>query len=87
VVLPGRCLMTSLRQPYAVSAAAHAEALVDVVERLMHEFEHRLPLDYVSGVVLGCQRDISGTSAGALPEMLERLARQRLVAAAGNAQD
>lgn len=53
--------------------------VVDVTERLMAEFEHRLGLDEISRVVTGCRHDLEGTPAGALPELVERLARQRLL--------
>lgn len=52
--------------------------VIDVTERLMAEFEDRLGLEVISGVVNGCRRDLSGTPSGALPELVERLARQRL---------
>ena len=52
--------------------------VVDVTERLMAEFEDRLGLDVISGVVNGARRDLAGTPAGALPELVERLSRQRL---------
>ena len=53
--------------------------LVDVVERLMAEFEDRLSLPVIAQVVSGCRRDLAGTPETALPEMVERLARQRLL--------
>ena len=52
--------------------------VVDVTERLMAEFEDRLGLEVISRVVNGSRRDLSGTPAGALPELVERLSRQRL---------
>lgn len=53
--------------------------VVDVTEQLMAEFEDRLGLEVISRVVNGCRRDLDCISALALPEMLERLARQRLL--------
>lgn len=53
--------------------------VVDVTERLMAEFEDQLGLDQISRVVTSCRHDLEGTSAGALPELVERLARQRLL--------
>ena len=53
--------------------------VADVVERLMPEFDGRLGLECVSQAVLACRRDLAGSPAGALPELLERLARQRLL--------
>ena len=58
--------------------AAPADA-VDVTERLMAEFEHRLGLDQIIRIVTGCRRDLVDTPPGPLPELLERLARQRLL--------
>lgn len=52
--------------------------VVDVTERLMAEFEDRLPLNVISGVVNACRHDLQGTPTGPLPELLDRLARQRL---------
>ncbi len=52
--------------------------VVDVTERLMAEFEDRLPLNVISGVVNACRHDLQGTPSGPLPELLDRLARQRL---------
>lgn len=52
--------------------------VIDVTERLMAEFEDRLGLQVISGVVNACRRDLQGTPSGPMPELLERLARQRL---------
>jgi hypothetical protein len=50
------------------------ESYCDVAERLFGEFErvHRLPV--IAAVVRQCQVQLEG----AVPELLERLARQRL---------
>ena len=53
--------------------------VIDVTARLMAEFEDRLGLQVISGVVNACRRDLQGTPSGPLPELLERLARQRLL--------
>lgn len=52
----------------------------DIVERLLGEFDPRLSLAEISGVVHQCRQQLhgQGTSLGALPELLERLARERL---------
>ena len=57
--------------------------VIDVTERLMAEFEDRLGLQVISGVVSACRRDLQGTPSGPMPELLERLARQRLSDLAG----
>jgi len=53
--------------------------LADVVERLSAEFQGRLGPEWVARTVLGCRRDLTGTPVGPLPELIERLARQRLL--------
>lgn len=60
-------------------AADRPDTVVDVVERLMGEFEDRLNLRQISRVVLGCRADLAGCPPGALPELVERLAHQRLL--------
>jgi len=55
--------------------------VVDVTERLMAEFEDRLGLDLISRIVTVCRRDLANKPEGDLPELVERLARQRLLAA------
>lgn len=55
--------------------------VVDVTERLMAEFEDRLSLPEITRVVARCRQDLQGTPAGALPELVERSARQRLLSA------
>ena len=57
--------------------------VIDVTERLMAEFEDRLELQVISGVVNACRRDLQGTPSGPMPELLERLARQRLLDVVG----
>ena len=53
--------------------------VIDVTERLMAEFEDRLGLERITAVVNGCRRDLGAIPETALPELVERLARQRLV--------
>ncbi len=55
--------------------AAHATA--GAVARLSVEFPAQ-PAAVVSRTVDQCRRDLDGAPPGALPELLERLARQRL---------
>ena len=57
--------------------------VIDVTERLMAEFEDRLGLQVITGVVNACRRDLQGTPSGPMPELLERLARQRLLDVVG----
>ncbi len=50
----------------------------DLTERLFAEFEWRHPLPVITAVVRQCDADLSGAPPEALPELLERSARQRL---------
>jgi hypothetical protein len=55
-----------------------ADPLVDVAVRVYAEFADRATLAEVLAVVARCRNDLDTPSAAALPEMVERLARQRL---------
>jgi len=58
-----------------------AESLADVTEVLMGEYREYLSLAAVSDVVLAAHRDLHGqVPDDAHPELLYRLARQRLSA-------
>lgn len=48
------------------------------VARLAVEFRSRLRPQVIGRVVRGCRRDLSGVPTTALPELVERLARERL---------
>lgn len=61
------------------SAVLAGDTLADVIEQLMTEFEDRLELSTISDVVLGCRADLDCSPVAALPELIERLARQRLL--------
>ncbi len=50
----------------------------DVIERLFREFDGVLPLPVIVKVTNVCRHQLSGSPAAARPELLERLARQRL---------
>jgi len=52
------------------------------VSRLADEFRDRLGAQYVRRIVQLARADLSGVPAGAVPELVERLARQRLTLAA-----
>jgi hypothetical protein len=51
---------------------------MDVTRRLLAEFGAHLEPEVIAAVVDGCRQDLAGTPTGPLPELLERLARQRL---------
>lgn len=56
------------------------DSYADVVERLFRDFEDRHPLWMISDVVAGCRSELDAqTAAPARSEMIERLARQRLL--------
>lgn len=55
-----------------------ADPLVEVVVRVYGDFADRATLAEVLAVVARCRDDLDTLSAAALPEMVERLARQRL---------
>jgi hypothetical protein len=57
---------------------AAGEGVADVTERLLAEFGTERDLAAIAAVVLGCRAELAAVSSGALPELLERLARQRL---------
>lgn len=46
--------------------------------RLMRDFHGDFGVDEITTVVTKCRNDLSGEPVGALPELVERLARQRL---------
>ena len=48
------------------------------VARLADEFADRLRPQLIVHVVRDCRRDLGGSPVGALPELVERLARHRL---------
>jgi hypothetical protein len=50
----------------------------DVVERLFREFEGSIPLPTIVEVTHACRDQLSGSPITAMPELLERLVRQRL---------
>lgn len=59
-------------------------SVADVTERLMVTYENEVPLELVSAVVLEARSNLSGqVPQGALPELLYRLAGQRLSHLAG----
>ena len=64
-----------------------ADTQADVIEQLMSEFEDRLELSTISDVVLGCRADLDCSPVAALPELIERLARQRLLDRAAGGPD
>jgi hypothetical protein len=57
----------------------HALSYADLVERLFREFEDHVTLTAIADVVRESRRQLQGSPPHALPELTERLARQRLI--------
>ena len=53
-------------------------SLADVIDRLLTEFASRLSLNVVVSTVRRCRHELDIIHGPALPELVERLARQRL---------
>jgi hypothetical protein len=64
--------------PAAVDPAAVDPAVDQAVARLAAEFSDRLRPQLIVRVVRNCRRDLGGSPVGAMPELVERLARHRL---------
>ena len=58
--------------------AASQAMFTSIAMRLSEEFGHRCSTRVVEDVILVCRQDLAGSPPGALPELVERLARQRL---------
>ena len=58
----------------------------ECVSRLAAELPCEYPLAEIIAIVMECQQDLSGEPASALPELVERLARYRIFAAASVAE-
>jgi hypothetical protein len=54
------------------------DPLVDVAVRVHGDFSEHATLTQVLAIIEGCRRDLDSPSAAAMPELVERLARQRL---------
>ena len=70
--------------PTPLSSAHHDTSLAGITERLMIEFGDRVQVSTISEIVLECRHDLQGSPVLALPELVERLARQRLLEASSD---
>jgi hypothetical protein len=71
--------MTSVALPAADLPAASADRSVEAaVARLAAEFSEKLRPQLIVRIVRESRRDLGGSPVGALPELVERLARFRL---------
>lgn len=77
----------STTDPDNRSAPRGVDSYADVVERLFGEFEDRYPLSVIVAAVQECRVQLPCSPATAMPELLERLARQRLSTAGGTMTD
>ncbi|MEO6700112.1 MAG: hypothetical protein ABI140_00070 [Jatrophihabitantaceae bacterium] len=57
---------------------SHEKSFADMIERLFRQFEDRLPLTTIVRVVRESRDQLRGSPAGAMPELTERLAAERL---------
>jgi hypothetical protein len=68
--------MTSVVPP--ATDASRDPSVDQAVARLAEEFRDRLRPQLIVRVVRNCRRDLGGSPVGAMPELVERLARYRL---------
>jgi hypothetical protein len=64
-------------QPVPTPPSSDALWVELTVTRLVTEFDREV--EAVRATVCGCRHDLRGTPTGALPELVERLARQRII--------
>ncbi|MGZ4523780.1 MAG: hypothetical protein ACXVGN_08680 [Mycobacteriaceae bacterium] len=57
------------------------ELYADTVERLFTEFDGLVSLPVIGATVHECREQLCSSPEAAMPELLERLARQRLISA------
>jgi len=67
------------RTPSATTGTRTDRSVAEAVERLDREFRGAVRRDVIVTVVRRSHQELDSPSAGALPELLERLARQRLL--------
>ncbi|MGH3503333.1 MAG: hypothetical protein ACRDQA_20920 [Nocardioidaceae bacterium] len=65
----------------SVAARSVVAELAEIIERLALE-PHGIRLGELTALVLRCRTDLAGSPAAALPELTERLARERIQTAA-----
>ena len=70
--------LTPHRTTPPVDPGGHDGSFADMVERLFRKFDRHLTLPEIVGVVRESREQLRGSPRGALPELTERLAYQRL---------
>ena len=73
-----RVLPAGVRLPH-IAGVAHTVDLEEVASRLRDEFGEQVPIETILAVVRTSRLDLQGSPPAALPELVERLARQRLL--------
>jgi hypothetical protein len=76
--LPADPSRTELDGEDGVTGEYHALSYADLVERLFREFEDHVTLAAIVDLARECRQQLKGSPEQALPELTERLARQRL---------
>lgn len=89
--------MTATRSPHSLpdkqkvsrviaeSTPTESDSLADITERLFGAFEAQFGLAAIADIVRRCRGELDVVSGPALPELLERLAHQRLTDLAARA--
>jgi hypothetical protein len=72
------------QRPREGDGTADLTSLADVIDRLTAEFEPALDRIAIARTVRHCRRELGIIHGPALPELVERLARQRLRSINGN---
>lgn len=57
----------------------HSSPAADVSERLFHEFDAVYERPVITAMVSRCESELDSVVPAAIPELVERLARQRLI--------
>lgn len=65
-----------VQDPHSIEG--HDRSFADMMERLFRQFEDRVPLPTIVRVARESRDQLSGSPAGAMPELTERLAIARL---------
>ena len=79
-VLPTRRRQEHMIRSESTDCSSSDDVLVsEAVQRLEREFRGSIHRGVIAGVVRRSRHELDSPSAGALPELVERLARQRLL--------
>jgi len=70
--------MTMLELAPDEESNSHESSFADIIERLFGQFDTKLSLKVITTVVRDAREQLRGSPLGALPELTERLAFERL---------